>query len=236
MTKFAILALSILALSFKSYSFEISFQKVENINKIFSSNHADTHQVNLDVYLFAEDEDEYQRLIIDLETAQSLISACRIRIQLNQKITLKGDRSIREFESVEFNGGRLSPHEKAFFNLVKNYTSGILLVESLDWTIGEDGTVAVGYAPYILDLSLMQLADERKFLKEKMSGYSILGKSRSSHTLAHELGHSLFNLTHVNDPGNIMFPYGFARAKKAQFSESQCVQARSHQPWVKKRF
>ncbi|CAN0122423.1 unnamed protein product, partial [Chrysoparadoxa australica] len=119
--------------------------------------------VNLDVYLFAQDSSEYQRLIEDLKTAQEIVSTCNIQLNLKRKITITGNEAFREFESLEFNNDRISPYERAIFNLVPEFSSGIILVESLDWTIGDNGTVAVGYAPYILELDILEQEEEKKF-------------------------------------------------------------------------
>ncbi len=216
------------------WSFEVEIKDSQSLAlNFYRGERPATHEIALNVYHFPEEEDEYQRLLTDLHTAQELVARCGIQLVLKAKHTLVGDQALREFESLEFNGDKISPYEWALFSLVKPYSNGIFLVESLDWTIGADGTVAVGYAPYILDLELLETIEEQNFLLEYMSGHSVLGRARSSHTLAHELGHSLFNLRHVNDPTNIMFPYGFGRSLKATFSDEQCKRAQNHQPWVK---
>lgn len=221
-----------------SYAFDVSIEKEDLINKDFYraspwSSKPPTHEIALNIYHFPEEEDEYLRLLDDLQTAQALVGECNIRLVLTKKHLLTGDTSLREFESLEFNGGKISEYEWSLFSLVPQYSNGIFLIESLDWTIGENGTVAVGYAPYILELEILETKEEEEFLVKHMSGHSVLGRARSSHTLAHELGHSLFNLRHVGDPTNIMYPYGFGRSPKARFSTEQCQKARSHQPWVK---
>lgn len=222
-----------ISISHITHAFDLKVVDQQLINRSFSINQQDTHWVNLDVYAFPQEEDEYRRLLNDLETAQKLLSKCHIRIVLKNKFTLAGDSAFREYESLEFNGDKISPYEYAIFNLVPKFSTGIILVESLDWTIGTDGTVAVGYAPYILELELLETQEEQEFLLHKMSGYSVLGKARSSATLAHELGHSLFSLRHNPDPTNIMYPYGFGRSPRASFSKSQCQKARMNAPWVK---
>lgn len=220
-------------LSTLTMGMDLKIAKIEPINHSFATATQYTHFVDLDIYLFPAEESEMQKLYKELEKAQELANKCKIKILIRNKYQLSGDESFREYEDLEFNGDRISEYERAIFNLTPKYSTGIVLVKSLDWTIGADGTVAVGYGPYIIGLKNMS-AEENTFLKEKMSGHTVLGKARSLTTLSHEMGHSLFNLQHEQDPRNIMYPYGFGRSPKATFNEAQCAIAKANTPWVQK--
>ncbi len=217
-------------ISFKTMAYEdIRVEKIDSADLLWTFDIAQENKyiIDLDLYIPIDQINQIPRIREELKRAQKKLNDCSISLFIDRKITLSTSPGFMEFESIEFNRGTPSPHELAFFEMTPKGSRGILLVESLDWTIGSDGTVAIAYGPYILDLNLVSDPRDRMFLRDHMVGYSVLGQHRSDWTLLHELGHSLFNLRHTDDPENIMFPFAFARSPDPNLSESQCEQARS---------
>ena len=192
-------------------------------------------EVSLNLYVPRGMEDEVPSLLNELKRAQEKLNDCGVSISLEQIISLEAKPEFLEYESVEFNGGQLSPHELALFSQVEPFSAGIILVDSLDWTIGADGIVGIGYAPYILSLPFFadQPEDMQRFLFERMSGHVVLSRHRGEWTLLHELGHALMNLRHEHrDTRNIMLPNSFARHPDPLFSRQQCAIGQRNSPWV----
>lgn len=211
---------------------DISLNRKLSINQI-KGNGEYTHQILLDLYIGEKDIPLLDNIQKEIQYSQKKLDKCNILIQLNEVRVINFPSWFYEFESVEFNGGAVSKWEKEFYSQVPSKSTGILYVDSLDWTIGNNGTVAVAYGPFLLDLNIVNDQDDRNFIKEKLLGHSVLGKSRGKWTLVHEIGHSILNLTHVNDPQNIMYPYDFGRNADPEFSQEQCEKGKKNAPYVK---
>lgn len=182
----------------------------------------------IDIYILNADlgnKDKLKQIRLEFVSAQKKLKKCGTQIKINKVFPYQSNENFQKFESIEFNRGEVSPWEKAFYSSVKSLVPNILYVDSLDWTIGEDGTIAVAYPEFYLDLADDISEEDRVFYQKKMLRNTVLGNSRGQWTLTHELGHSLFNLKHSDDNNNLMFPYGFARSKDPEFNDQQCQQA-----------
>ena len=215
---------------------KVSLDQSSYLNVALPADGQNSFVASLNLYIPRGLEPELPRLLTDLNRAQTKLNQCGISLHIEKVIFLEARPEFLEYESVEFNGGNLSPHELALFSQIEPFSAGIVLVDSLDWTIGSDGTVAVAYAPYILDLNFFahQSPETQRFLYERMAGHAILGRHRSQWTLLHELGHALMNLRHeTRDTQNIMLPHAFARSPDPNFSQRQCLQGVRNAPWIR---
>ena len=158
----------------------------------------------------------------DLRYANQKLEPCGAKIEINRIYLFHADEAFMDFESIEFNRGRVTAHEALLFSQVSPIVPSVVLVKALDWTIGEHGTVAVGYPKFYLDRNTSWVGLEKSFYKQAMLGHSVLGESRQPWTLVHEVGHTLLNLSHVQDVENIMHPVGQERLETARFTETQC--------------
>lgn len=195
-----------------------------------------THRASLTIYVTPENNPSLEELEKITNLAQSRLSRCQIFLDVDQKILVEGSPEFSQWESLEFNEGYLSEWERQFFSQVPLFSAGGLFVDSLDWTIGDDGIVAVGYGPFVLDSPGYFKGNEqdRQFYQNHMAGHFVLGKARSQWTFLHEVGHALMNLQHTEYRDNVMFPdYGDVKKINPTFSEEQCQQGRSNAPYVR---
>lgn len=179
-------------------------------------------KIPINVYANEQDDQSHQFMIEDLAYTNQKLRVCGVQVEIHKIYRYQADQAFLDFESVEFNSGRVTAHEALLFSQVNPINPAVILVNALDWTIGEHGTVAVGYPQFYLNRNSQWDQLEKKFYQENMLGHSVLGKSRQKWTLVHEIGHTLFNLSHVEDTSNIMHPVGQERLAAAQFTLSQC--------------
>lgn len=179
-------------------------------------------KIPINVYANKQDDQSLLFMTQDLEYANQLLKKCGVKIGVNKIYFYQADQAFLDFESIEFNAGRVTAHEALLFSQVNLFHPAVILVNALDWTIGEHGTVAVGYPQFYLNRNKKWDDVEKNFYQQAMMGHSVLGKARQKWTLVHEIGHTLFNLSHTNDTNNIMHPVGHERSAEAQFTTSQC--------------
>lgn len=196
-----------------------------------------THQTTLRIYFTQNHQMNQEELDRELRRAQKALDVCKIQLNVERVFYLKLADWLLEWESFEFNDGEVSDWEKEFFNWTPTHSAGLIFVDSLDWTIGDDGTTAVGYAPFVLEnyeeerFTGEDIEGDRKFYHDRMMGHSVIGLARNKWTISHEIGHSLMNLKHSDDGRNIMFPQA-ARYEHASFNQSQCNQAIHYSPKI----
>lgn len=183
--------------------------------------------IPLDLYLNDQSIKDIERIKIEFKNAQSKLKKCGIQIKINKVFDYKSNDEFQAFESVEFNNARISAWEKDFFSSVQGLVPNVLYVNSMDWTIDDNGTIAIAYPEFYSEKITHSDENQKKFYENKMLGNTVLGNFRGPWTLTHELGHALFNLKHDdNNPENIMFPLGFARSTNPEFNKEQCDQAK----------
>lgn len=162
-----------------------------------------SNTVKLDVVYSESQSDQFSRLKKDLEYANSLYKKCHVQFEIQNIVKAPQQSSIDEWETFWFNGnGKLSVWEQGF-NELKKHNKVILLVDSINWTQNGFGTWAVGYAPFLKASGYLN-SSEFTYFEEYLEGSVVLGKYRAQYTLAHELGHALFDFEHTNEYKNLM--------------------------------
>jgi hypothetical protein len=191
-----------------------------------------THYAAINAYLTREHAPSLTEIRRQLARAQGVFDACRIQLRLVAVHQVAAPALFAEWESLEFNTG-LSPWERALFSLTAPFSAGIVYVEQVDWTIGRDGIIAVGYGPFVVtDTEHLKSAQEQDFFRQRVAGHAVLGKSSGPWTLGHELGHAVLGLRHSERRDNIMFSGQLARTEGARLEEWQCAAGRANAPWV----
>lgn len=188
---------------------------------------------DLNIYLTQGNSPTPAELAAALRQAQNKLDTCRIFLRVRTINHVIGPPLLSDWESMEFNNG-LSPWERSFFSLTPPRSAGIVFVRRIDWTIGRDGVTAVGYGAYIEhETDYLKTPQDRRFFRNQMAGYAVLGKSVGETSLVHELGHAVMGLRHVRDRSNIMFSGLLARDVNPGFNDRQCAEGRANYPWVK---
>jgi hypothetical protein len=191
-----------------------------------------THFVELNLYLTPGHTPSKQELKQEWELAQKKLDDCGIYLRVGNILVLEVPQWFREFESLEDHDNHLSRWERVFFAKTPARSAGVIFVESFAWTLEDHGTLAVGYGPYVLRREILEGEESDKvFFAEHMSGHSVLGPYMKKWTFLHELGHSILDLSHVENPRNIMFP----RDGKLDpsFTQAQCRKAKRNSPYLK---
>ncbi len=197
-------------------------------------NPAYTHRATVNVYLTRQHAPSLGELRRQLARAQQKFDRCRIQLRLGAVHHLAAPDLLAEWESIEFNAG-VTFWERTLFSLTVPFSTGIVYVERVDWTIGDDGVIAVGYGPFVVADSLYFAdAAERAFFRRHVVGHAVLGRSSGVWTLAHELGHAVMGLRHSDDRDNVMFGGQLARSELVEFEEEQCARGRANAPWVQR--
>ncbi len=188
---------------------------------------------DLNIYLTRGNSPAPEQIETAIARAQEKLDVCGIFLRVDTVNYVAGPPLLSEWESMEFNDG-LTQWERTLFALTPRRSAGIVFVKRLDWTIGRDGITAVGYGRYIeTETDYLKTAQDQRFFRNHMAGYVVLGKSIGESSLAHELGHALMGLRHVEDRANVMFSGLLARSAAPKFNARQCVAGRNNRPWVK---
>jgi hypothetical protein len=183
-----------------------------------------THKIDLDIYVLKGAILGPKWLQKHLNRAQKLLDKCGIRLDIQTSVALENGSDWLEWEDIEFNSGQFSEWERTFFTKVKDYSAGIIMTNTLNWSDDPELYHGIGYAPFLTRFLQLTPAD-LDFYNHKVSGHVVLSKHAGEWTLIHEIGHAVLNLEHVeSDPTNIMFPY--YKASHPTFSEWQCELAK----------
>jgi hypothetical protein len=177
-----------------------------------------THRVRLDLYLpkgFESSEEDLKRRFFRV---QKMFDYCGVMIDVERLVEVNATQQFWDWESLQLDFGKVTEWEKIFFSAIKKGPAGVLFVNSIDWTIGDDGPLAVGYGDFPME-DIEMNEEERAFFLNKMTGFAVVGRSQKEWTIEHELGHGLLNLAHTDSPDNIMFPF---RKTNPKFSKDQC--------------
>ncbi len=178
-------------------------------------------------------------LLEEVGYMQRKLDPCAIFIWLDRVYLIEGGNEFNFWETFWFNGNKLTNWETHLFGShFPNENPAIIWVESLNWTLEGQGTLASAYAPFLLEDNLLTSVFEQQFFMKYMKGHSIIGRYRAPWTMLHELAHALFNLPHVSDPGNIMHSGAMAGTPEYDdfilvtpldpiFNEEQCQTARA---------
>lgn len=224
-------------LSFKRhFLFALVFAEVSSVDFGVSSqvDSQYTHVAPLTVYLTEQHSPSLLQIKNMLRQAQMKIDKCNIIVQLQSVVQLRNSEDFALWESVDENG-HITDWERSFFSVLPSFTNAALFVESLDWTIGDNGTVAIGYPLSYLEFSenFRPSAQEAQFYREKMSGKLVIGKAASKWTFLHEIGHAIMDLHHTDHIRNVMFPdLGEYKKIDPVFTTEQCEHAKKNAPHV----
>ncbi|MBL6991844.1 MAG: hypothetical protein ISR65_18825 [Bacteriovoracaceae bacterium] len=171
----------------------------------------------LSVYSLSSQNLSKEQIKSRLAHAQSKFDDCGIYLGLDRIEYMNHPQWIEEWETFAFNNGEISEWETWFFSQIFPRQNGIIYVDSLNWTMEGQGTWATGYGSFIHKHYQLDTAS-KVFYDDYMVGHVVMGLYRASWTLAHELGHAILNLEHVDNPKDLMF--NGAQAGTPQFDSS----------------
>ncbi|MGH1468610.1 MAG: hypothetical protein ACRBBP_07000 [Bdellovibrionales bacterium] len=202
---------------------------VEQIQKPAGLNHPPqySNHITIDVHIPSATSIKKSDVFKEIKLAQEIWAQCEIGIKIRNifKSDLKPEISL-DFETIAFNSWRISEFEQEIFD---NYSFGVPTVhyvEFLDWSYDKSGTRAISYPPF-LDHSLNKVhKDDQLFYKSKMQGSNILSSLRDTSTLAHEIGHSIFDLRHSDLSKNLMIGSVSGKRRHFRLSKDQCSKAK----------
>ncbi|MCB0422949.1 MAG: hypothetical protein KDD61_18250, partial [Bdellovibrionales bacterium] len=191
--------------------------------------------IQMNVYMTQVHWYSQEHLKQEFQLVQQALDVCKIKIEVKSVYDLAVPHWMTYWESFEFNEGEVTDWERYFFSKFPESDAGILFVKSIDWTIGTDGTTAVGNAPFAIEKGLLKHSDEHQFYEDHIMGHAVVGKAgRSRWSMAHEIGHAILNLEHHDDPENIMF-FSQLRAQNSRFTQQQCDRAIQTSPKIHKK-
>lgn len=166
---------------------------------VTSSAHAYTHMVELQAVVLKSigmTPSDVRKIV---KRAQRKFDKCQVELRLGEIKTI--DRpELEEWETFWFNSNQLTEQERWLAEAEVPKGPTLIFVNSLNWTLEGQGTWAAAYAPFLLEHG----APNKKFFREHMLGKVVIGKYRARWSVAHELGHALMNLQHLQHASNIM--------------------------------
>lgn len=184
--------------------------------------------IQIDVHIPTATSIKLADVISEIKLARKIWAQCSIEIQVRNIFTSDLKKEIaQDFESIAFNQWRISDFEKEIFQFYSFNIPTIHYVDYLDWSYDKSGTRAISY-PAFLHTDLKKISPEdQKFYLQKMQGSAILSSLRDTSTLAHELGHSVFNLRHADTSKNLMIGSVMGKRRHFQLNKEQCEKASS---------
>lgn len=197
-----------------------------------------THQADLNFIFLKSWNEERKNLPDIINRLQKSFDTCKIFLNIeglyNLENTEEVDFNLEEWETFWFNSDEISPYERVIFSKKLPGKNNVLFLDSLNFTLEGQGTMGIAYPQFLLDHYLQGKSEQRSFFQERMMGNAVLGLYRARWTLAHELGHALMNLEHIEDDfQNIMWSgkehftpefdgYFLISNRKPEFSKAQC--------------
>jgi hypothetical protein len=204
-----------------------------------------THYAAINVFFVQSSEVDLIEVKRVLAYAQQYFDRCNIYLHLGKAVALKAPAWFGEWENFWFDNDTITDWERNFFSLDLPDGNNLLLVDSLNWTLEGAGTVGSAYPSFLLDYYFQDDPQSRRFFVERMEGDLVVGRYRARWTIAHELGHAVMNLQHVDDDqGDIMWNgvvagtpqyqnYFLLSAREPEFTEESCRRGRSNRPFVR---
>jgi hypothetical protein len=177
-----------------------------------------SHKLDLRLIRFDLSTIDFSQLSISLERAQLSLDQCGIRLNVISATTYLSHPTLLTWEDLEFSG-EITPWEQFFFEGIEDNSAGIILINSINWSDDPELYRGIGYAPFMANL-LDLTGQEKEFYLNKIAGHIILSHHYQQHTIAHEIGHAIFNLPHHESNNNIMYPSN--KLQSAYFSVQQC--------------
>lgn len=191
------------------------------VPKSLKSSHKGNLQITIDIHIPRATQLELPSVLKEIQLAQKVWRQCQIDVQVSKIFSSDFDPDMAlDFETYSFYHYAVSDDEKALFDnpsMIERPT--VTYVGYIDWSYDIGGTRAISYPEFILPK--VAKAD-LNFFRSKMLGSVILGQLRDESTLAHELGHSLFNLKHSSQNKNLMIGTVLGKRKYYQLTGEQC--------------
>ncbi len=183
--------------------------------------------VSVDIHLPKEADVSLSEIVKEVSFAQKVWSKCGIGISISQIFTSDLSKEIAtDYESLAFHSWKISDYEKILFKSYHLGRPSVIYVNFLDWSYNAGGTRAISYPPFLIEDPKKIVGEDELFYKTKMMGSAILTSLRDGSTLAHEWGHSLFNLKHSDVSKNIMIGTVSGERRYFEISEAQCETAK----------
>ncbi|MBT3236850.1 MAG: hypothetical protein HN353_12920 [Bdellovibrionales bacterium] len=190
----------------------------ENIEIIHDYNIFYSHKIELDLIRMDQSDVSFSSLIQPLNNTQHALNDCGIKLIVKSATTYKSHPSLLVWEDLEFSN-EITKWENFFFQDRADYSTGVVIVDTINWSDDPELYHGIGYAPFLAD-NLALAGAERNFYLKKIAGHLVISRYFQEHTIAHEIGHAIFNLRHHPSVNNIMYPSN--KKDLAVFSREQC--------------